>query len=83
VATCLWALGLAVAGAAVGVAALFVLAGDPPTWYPPAVVIAGLVGIATTATALGLVGIARLRWPMLGAGTAALVVAAVLTLAAG
>jgi hypothetical protein len=59
VGACLWALGSAVAGAVVGMAALVAVAGDPPAWFPPSVLAVGTAAVLVAAllTVAVLVGI--------------------------
>jgi hypothetical protein len=82
VAASLWALASAIVSAAVAAAALITVAGDPPTWYQPSMLAIGSVSLAATIGGLWLAGIARLRWKLLAIGTAAIIVAALLTVAA-
>lgn len=78
----LWALALAVVGAVTGAAALITVAGDPPAWYPPAILATGALSLTVTIGGLRLVEKAWLRWKLLGMGTAAIIVTALLTVAA-
>jgi hypothetical protein len=78
----LWALGSAIVTAAVGVAALIILAGDPPTWYQPSMLTTGIVSLAGTIGGLCLVEVARVRWKLLAIGSTAIIIAALLTVAA-
>jgi hypothetical protein len=78
----LWALALGVAGAVTGAAALITVAGDPPMWYPPAILATGAVSLIGAIGGLRLVEVAWLRWKLLALGTAAITVTALLTVAA-
>jgi hypothetical protein len=63
---CGWAAVLGGIGLVIGIRGLFgVLAGDPPTWYEPAAVVAGGLGIALTIGAFLTVHRNRAPWIML------------------
>jgi hypothetical protein len=78
----LWALGSGIVGSLVAVAALITIAGDPPAWYQPSMLVTGGLSLAATIGGLWLAEMAWLRWKLLAIGTAAIVVAALLTVAA-
>jgi hypothetical protein len=78
----LWALGTALVGAIVAVAALIAVANDSPTWYPLSMLVTGGIGLTGTIGGLRLADIAWLRWKLLGIGSAAIIVAGLLTITA-
>jgi hypothetical protein len=78
----LWALGSAIVSVVVGAAALITVAGDPPTWYRPSMLMIGAVSLTGTIGGLRLVEIAWLRWKLLAIGSTAIIIAALLTVAA-
>jgi hypothetical protein len=78
----LWALGSAIVTAVVGVAALIILAGDPPTWYQPSMLTTGTVSLTGTISGLCLVEVAWVRWKLLAIGSTAIIIGALLTVAA-
>jgi hypothetical protein len=78
----LWALALAVLGAVTGAAALITIVNGPPMWYPPSILAAGAVSLTVIIGGLRLVEVAWLRWKLFALGTAAVIVAALMTVAA-
>jgi hypothetical protein len=79
-AMCAWAGALGLLGLAVGVRGLMgIMGGAAPTWYEPAMVGVGLVGIGLTVGAFMSIQGRRLPWIMLAAATVPLIAAIVLT----
>jgi hypothetical protein len=77
---CAWAAVLGGIGLVVGVRGLIgVLTANPPGWYEPAVSVVGLTGIALTVAAFLTVQRRSLPFALLGAATAVLAVALILT----
>jgi hypothetical protein len=61
---------------------LITVAGDAPTWYQPSMLTIGTVSLIGTIGGLFLVEVAWLRWKLLAVGSAAVIIAALLTVAA-
>jgi hypothetical protein len=77
---CGWAAVLGGVGLVIGVRGLIgVIAGHPPNWFEPGMIVMGFVGIALTVGAFLTVHRNRAPWALLGASSLALVAAMVLT----
>lgn len=77
---CGWAAVLGGVGLVVGIRGFFgVLAGDAATWYEPALITVGALGLAFTVGGFLTVDRRRTPWIMLGAASVVLIVAMVLT----
>jgi hypothetical protein len=77
---CGWAAVLGGIGLVIGIRGLVgVLAGDPPTWYEPAAIVAGGLGIALTIGAFLTVHRNRAPWIMLFASSMSLATTMVMT----
>jgi hypothetical protein len=77
---CGWAALIGLVGMAVGIRGLFaVLFSTTPGWYLSTLIIIGLGGIALTSAAFLTVQYGHVPWLLLGAGTAAVIAAIVVT----
>jgi hypothetical protein len=77
---CGWAAVLGGIGLVIGIRGLFgVLAGDPPSWYEPAAIVAGGLGIALTIGAFLTVHRTKAPWIMLLASSVSLATTMVMT----
>lgn len=77
---CGWAAVLGGVGLVIGIRGLIgVLAGDPPGWFEPAIIIAGMAGIGLTVGGFLTVHKNRAPWALLGGASLALIVAMILT----
>lgn len=82
-AACGWAAFLGVIGLAIAIRGFVgVQVGDAASWYEPAILITGGLGIGATVTAFMTVSRRRVPWILLGAASGALVVGMILTIAA-
>ncbi len=77
---CGWAAVLGGIGLIVGVRGLLgLMAGDPPGWYEPSIVIVGLAGIGLSVAAFLTVHRERVPWMLLGGSSLALLTGMILT----
>jgi hypothetical protein len=77
---CGWAAVLGGVGLVIGIRGLFgVLAGDPPGWFEPAMIVAGGLGIGLTVAAFLTVHRARTPFVLLAASSLVLVAGMTLT----
>jgi hypothetical protein len=77
---CGWAAVLGGVGLVLGIRGLIgVIAGDPPGWYEPSAIIAGVVGISLTVGSYLTVQRARAPWVLLGCASFTLALAMVFT----
>jgi hypothetical protein len=77
---CGWAAVLGGVGLVIGIRGLIgVVAGHPPGWFEPAMIVVGFVGIALTVGAFLTVHRDRMPWALLGASSLVLITAMVLT----
>ena len=77
---CGWAAVLGGVGLVIGIRGLIgVIAGDPPGWFEPSMIVVGIVGIALTVGAIVTVGRRRAPWALLGASSLVLISAMILT----
>jgi hypothetical protein len=75
-----WAALIGLVGMVVGIRGQFaVLFSTAPGWYQPTLIIIGLAGIALTSAAFLTVQHGHVPWLLLGAGTAAVIAAIVVT----
>jgi hypothetical protein len=82
-AACGWAALLGVIGLAIAIRGFVgVQVGDGASWYEPAILITGGLGIGATVTAFLTVSRRRVPWILLGLASVALVVGMILTIAA-
>jgi hypothetical protein len=77
--TCLWVVGLIVAGTVLGMAVLVALAKGAPAWYRPSALVTSGIGYLATLGGLCAVRVTWLRWRLLGVATGAVVLASLLT----
>ena len=76
---CGWAAVLGGVGLVIGIRGLIgVLAGDPPSWFEPAMIVVGTGGIALTVAAFATVHRRRAPWILLGASSLFLITAMIL-----
>ncbi|MDT5028586.1 MAG: hypothetical protein QOE61_5012 [Micromonosporaceae bacterium] len=77
---CGWAAVLGGVGLVIGIRGLIgVVAGHPPGWFEPGMIVVGFVGISLTVGAFLTVHRNRTPWALLGASSLALIAAMVLT----
>jgi hypothetical protein len=82
-AVCAWAALLGVVGLAIGIRGFIgVLAGDASSWYEPAIMITGTIGIGATVAGFLTVQRVRVPWVLLGIASVALATGMIMTIAA-
>jgi hypothetical protein len=77
---CGWAAVLGGVGLVIGIRGLIgVLAGNPPGWFEPTMIVVGFVGISLTVAAFLTVHRNRAPWVYLGASSLSLIAAMIVT----